>query len=688
MRRPFFPVTAGTAALLATALLSSACQEQPGSTGPELRATKVDRVLSVTGGGNGVGTVTAPDYGEAGALVCEISGGTTSPTACTRTYGWKTSVVITATPGQGSSFTGWSGACNGTASSCKVMMTQSRSVRASFSGPGTPSFVVNVSGGGDGSGSVASAPGPTPAISCTITSGSAVSGGCSQSYPEGTVLSLTASAASGNTFEGWSGDCAGPNPCSITVSGNRAVTATLTAPPGVEATVGRWDAARSTPVIGIHLNHLLTGKALLWGHAGQPQLYNPVGGSFTQVAFTSCADPTTCKVFCAGHTYLADGRLLVAGGHNESLGDGNGLRQATLFDGASWEPTATMTYARWYPTLVTLADGQVVALSGSQTPGTNASVPERYNGSSWTALTGANLSLPLYPRAFLEPKNGYVFVAGEGTTRFLNPNGTGSWTTGPTRVVSDRSYGSAVMLDSKVLYIGGGGGGSCPNNLPQASAEIIDLAATSPAWSLTGSMAIRRRQTNATILADGSVLVTGGSSQCGFTNEAGAVFTAELWNPATGAWTSMANAGVVRVYHSTTLLLADGRVMVTGSGEGGGVTNQYSYEIFSPPYLFKGPRPTYNLAATTMRYTQSFTVATPNAAAIRKVTIIRLASSTHAFDMGERLNTLSFTPATDGQSLTVQAPASGLIAPPGPYQLFIINDKGVPSVAQTVMVGP
>jgi hypothetical protein len=120
------------------------------------------------------------------------------------------------------------------------------------------------------------------------------------------------------------------------------------------------------------------------------------------------------------------------------------------------------------------------------------------------------------------------------------------------------------------------------------------------------------------------VLVIGGTSQCGFTNETGAVFAAELWNPnpaPLGRRTTMANASVVRGYHSTAALLPDGRVISTGSGDGGGVQQQNSYEIFSPPYLFKGPRPTYSL------------------------------STTHAFEMGQRLNTVSFPAVGDGQSV-------------------------------------
>ena len=675
------------------AFVLHSCGGEPDALSPELRASKIPRLLTVTGGGTGSGTVTAPNYGETPSLDCGITGGTLGPEDCALSYGWKTQVQLTATAVDGSTFTGWSGACSGTAPTCKVVMTQSRSVEATFAGQGTPNFMLNVSGDGDGNGTVTSQAGLSPAIACTVTAGTAVSGACSGTYPQGTPVTLTAAAASGHTFEGWSGNCSGTGTCVLTMSAARAVSATFSAPAGIEASIGRWDGPFSTTIIGLHTSQLLNGKVLMWGHGGEPQLWDPSGGGFTQKTDGTCTNPTTCELFCSGHTFLSDGSLLVAGGHNEALGDGNGLTQASRFDGASWSATGSMRYGRWYPTLVTLGDGSVVAISGNQAPGVLADIPERYSGGTWTELTGARRSVPLYPRAFLEPKNGTIFVAGEmNPSLWLNPSGGGSWTTGPTRVAGDRSYGSAVMIDTKVLYVGGGGGGGCPGNLPQKSAEIIDLNAASPAWTAITSMKIGRRQTTAIILADGKVLVTGGSSQCGFTNEAGAVFAAELYDPAVVSpadpWTTMANASVVRVYHSTTVLLPDGRVLSVGSGDGGGVTQQYMYEIFSPPYLFKGARPTITLAPNPIHYGVPFTVTTPNGASIRKVTLIRLASSTHAFDMGERLNTLTFQAAADGQSLTVTPPAAGKLAPPGPYMLFIINDKGVPSVAHTALLGP
>jgi hypothetical protein len=676
----------------ATAALLVSCQENREPTLPELARVKPDRVLTVTGGGTGSGRVTAPQVFEVPALVCGVERGRYDPTECAKSYPWKSTVTLTAEADPGSNFMGWSGACTGTAPTCKLTLTQNRSVKATFGGGGLPSFVLNVVGQGTGSGTVRSEANPTPVINCTISAGSATGSACSASLVNGTAITLSATALTGHTFSGWSGACSGSGACSITMLDNRSVTARFTAPAGPEATVGRWDAPAPTPVVGVHLNLLRDGRLLLWGHAGQPYTWNPGGGGFAQVANGTCAG-TTCELFCAGHTFLADGRLLVAGGHNEEFGDGHGLQQASIFDGTTWQGTGRMKYGRWYPSLVTLPNGDVVAISGTQQPGLSAPTPERWNGSTWTELTGANSSLSLYPRTFVEPKNGWVFLAGDGNSTYLDPSGSGRYTNAGlgnagNRVVGNRDYGSAVMWDSKVLYIGGGGASTGTNCVqPQNTAEIIDLAAGTPTWSLVAPMSFRRRQTNATILPTGDVLVTGGSGTCGFTNETGAVFAAELYNPVTNSWSTMANAAVVRVYHSTATLLPDGRVLVTGSGDGGGVTQQLTYEFFSPPYLFKGPRPTFT-APDTMRYGQSFMVTSPQASTIAKATIIRLVSTTHAFDMGQRLNTLSFPAPTDGASLSIVPPTTTKVAPPGPYMLFLVDQNGVPSVAKTVLLAP
>jgi hypothetical protein len=283
---------------------------------------------------------------------------------------------------------------------------------------------------------------------------------------------------------------------------------------------------------------------------------------------------------------------------------------------------------------------------------------------------------------FVAP-DGRVFYAGEEQqSRYLDVTGTGSWTDGPLRRFGRRrDYGSAVMYEpGKILYAGGG-------DPPTRTAEIIDLNSASPAWTYTGSMAYPRRQMNATLLPTGDVLVTGGTSDSGFSNPAGAVFDAELWSPTTSRWTSLAKNAVIRIYHQTTLLLPDGHVLNTGSGgaPGSGATDELNYELYSPPYLFNGPRPAITgVTPGDVTYGQTLAVTTPDGAAITKVTLVRFGSVTHAFDMSQRLVPLGFTPVTGGLSITL--PTSRAAAPPGPYMLFLVNGKGVPSDGRIMLL--
>jgi hypothetical protein len=233
-----------------------------------------------------------------------------------------------------------------------------------------------------------------------------------------------------------------------------------------------------------------------------------------------------------------------------------------------------------------------------------------------------------------------------------------------------------MYAPGKVLVMGGG-------DPPTRTAEVINLNDSSPAWRAVGLMKVARRQLNATLLPDGTVLVTGGTSKAGFNtpdDPGSLVHCPEIWNPATEAWTTTTLAsslGIPRIYHSTALLLPDGRVLSMGGN------NQTTSEIYSPPYLFKGPRPTIAYAPTSVLYGQSFFVQTSDA--IDKVTMLRLSSVTHAFNMSQYISTLSFSQDTGG--LNVVAPSADTVAPPGLYMLFILNGSGVPSSAKTVQVG-
>jgi hypothetical protein len=214
---------------------------------------------------------------------------------------------------------------------------------------------------------------------------------------------------------------------------------------------------------------------------------------------------------------------------------------------------------------------------------------------------------------------------------------------------------------------------------------VIDLYDPTPEWQSVAPMTYARRQHNATLLPDGKVLVTGGTSGEGFTNEAEPVLPAELWDPASETWKTLPAMQVTRGYHSTALLLPDGRVLVAGGGQGAGATSFHNEaEIYSPNYLFKGARPKITTAPTFISYGQKFTISTPDPSIIGSVSLVRLPSVTHAFDQSQRFMWLGFTKTSTG--LRVTAPASGVIAPPGYYMLFIINKKGIPSVAAIVQL--
>jgi hypothetical protein len=368
----------------------------------------------------------------------------------------------------------------------------------------------------------------------------------------------------------------------------------------------------------------------------------------------------------------------VVGGHIQLF---VGIRDTTIFNGMSWSRVMDMAYPRWYPSAVRLTDGRVLAVSGNTTSDTSfADVPEVYNPTTnvWTALTGATLRVPAYSFLFVLP-GGTVFNAGpDRTTRRLNV-ATSTWST-----VGD----SLITGNSAVLYGPGrvmksGAFGNVDN--PQATNNrtvVIDMTQPSPQWRETAPMAFSRSYHNLTLLPDGTVLVTGGSTTGTGQDTAAAVNAAELWNPATETWRTVASNERPRIYHSTALLLPDGRVVSAG-GEFAPYIEENA-EFFSPPYLFNGTRPTVTSAPTTpIGYSTAFTVQTPNTN-IAKVSLLATGSVTHGFDMNQRYLSLSFTPVAGGVS--VQAPNAPDLAPPGYYLLFLVNTSGVPSVGRFVQI--
>ncbi len=460
--------------------------------------------------------------------------------------------------------------------------------------------------------------------------------------------------------------------------------------------VGQWTGVFSWGQAGgveaVHLFMLPTGKVMFWAYdRTSVGLWNPVTSQFSATGLPSY------NPFCSGHAWLADGRLLVAGGH---ISNDNGEWRATAhnpFTG-TWNNLPDMPSVpldapapfigtrgdrgRWYPSATTLGNGDILVMTGSldgnQSPDENP-LPQVYEAANntWRNLTGAYKSLPLYERTFLNPDGRVVSTTNySGSTDVINTSGTGSWTHVTNTAFSGlANYGSAVMYEpGKIVAFGGG-------DPPSSSIRKIDFTVANPTWTSAGSMITARRQHSATLLADGKVLVTGGSSQSGFNTLAGAVAQAEIWNPETGQITTMASASsVYRGYHSTSILLPDARVLMAGgTHDTGGNLNA---EIYSPPYLFQGARPTITSAPASAKLGYSYFVATPDAASIEDVTFIVPGAVTHGQNWTQRINHLEFETVPGGLAVTL--PSNPNEAPPGYYMLFLINGSGVPSVASWV----
>jgi hypothetical protein len=456
--------------------------------------------------------------------------------------------------------------------------------------------------------------------------------------------------------------------------------------------------------------------------------------------FSVAGNAPSHNIFCAGHAWLPDGRLLVVGGQTPT-GAYNGENRADIYNPftnlwANADPLQTnvpnmgststntgSTGKRWYPSATSLSNGDVLVTSGDVTEQgvTNRTVQiYRTATNSWSTLTGAlrptNDALPEYPRVFQAPDGRAISMSDNSNdTEFLNMSGNGSWSYLQDTLDSNlHNYGPAVMYDTgKIAYLGGG-------YIPTDNISMLDLNEQSPSWRYAGGgitapadgspykMAQPRRQNNATILADGTLLITGGSSigydpenpndqPFNFNDSAGQIALAEIWDPETEQVTPVAEASsVYRGYHSTAILLPDGRVIVAGGNHdqpkpdgqpGTDYIEQKSAEFYSPAYLFNedgspAVRPTVTAAPDVAELGDTIFVETPDAESITKALWVVPGAVTHAQNWTQRANTLDFT-AVDG-GVNIELPANENEAPVGYYMLFLVNDQGTPSMAEWI----
>lgn len=445
------------------------------------------------------------------------------------------------------------------------------------------------------------------------------------------------------------------------------------------------------------------------------------------------------NIFCSGHCFQPNGNLFVVGGH---VIDGEGAQQACVYNPFedTWTTLDSPNDGRWYPSALTLPDGNVLTISGSHKPAwttnnipqTSCPLPDDKTKEALVEVKNPNTTTPLYPRLHLAP-DGRVFMAGPlAKSDYLDvdpatlvvPTAKGAAPVGawaadgkskkkiPQRSAGERQYGSSAVYEpGKIIWTGGGNQPQLDedDNIitidnqqtgpPTKVVEVIDLNDTSavgPQWKHTNPMIFPRRQHNATTLPDGTVLVTGGTRGPGFNNlqDNNPVHVAELWNPVDEKWSLMAEEKSDRCYHGVALLLPSGEVLSAGSGEGGGTLEDptkyclTNAQVFQPPCLFKGERPTVDrLPLAEVKYGQSLDATVNETASVVKISWIRLGSVTHGMNMNQSVWFQKFD-RPQNKRFTIMAPDNRNYAPPGHYMVFFVSAQGVPSLAQIIKILP
>src|SRR4051812_3660260 len=414
-------------------------------------------------------------------------------------------------------------------------------------------------------------------------------------------------------------------------------------------TLGEWKTlARLMPINPVHAALMNNGKVLIVSGSGNVATETNFRYAVLDLQNDTIAvtNSQPWDMFCNGMVVLPDGRVLVNGG-NLAYDPFHGQPKNSLFDPATgvFTDVQNMAHGRWYPTVTTLGDGRVMTFSGlNETGGTNTAVEIYTPGTGWSPESAAGWTPPLYPRMHLLP-DGRVLYSGSGTgSRIFNPS-TKTWTgiVATTNFSGTRTYGTSVLLplrpsnsyNARVMIFGGG-------NPATATTEILNTSATPPLlWQWGPSMSQPRIEMNATLLPNGRILATGGSTNDEDT--ATASLNADLYDPVTGTFSSAGSNLYARLYHSNALLLPDATVLLLGGNPARG-TYEQRMEVYSPAYLFDASgaaasRPTFTLNSPTVSYGGSFQIQTPDD--IASVVLVRPGAPTHAFDMDQRLVELS-----------------------------------------------
>lgn len=430
--------------------------------------------------------------------------------------------------------------------------------------------------------------------------------------------------------------------------------------------------------------------------------------------------PRPAPLFCAGQVQLADGRILIAGGNLEAASPGYGLKILFLFDPQSetWVREPDMIRNRWYPTLTRMPDGRVAILGGQDEAGRSVASFELYPNEATPVagltpgapLTGIQTSEPaprrdngMYPHTMVLPSGRLASSSwGAGPMALWEPT-TGRWITrNQQQLAINGSYPTAFPRPgdqhgtTELIQAGGNvsnwWGPSLSNGVFAIKPE------QEKTWRPQPGLNVARRNSTAVLLPDGTAVNVGGGGVdlrfSGYQPSNLPQKQVELWDPATGKWNLGPAQEIPRGYHSIALLLADGRVLSAGDDYIASLLDtdrtdklDSKFEVYSPPYLFKGARPLIDAAPAAAGYGETLEIRATGDRPITRATLVAPGSATHAIDMNQRVLELPITDA--GSDLySVTGPTTSAAAPPGDYMLFVLNDLGVPSVASWVRIRP
>jgi Domain of unknown function (DUF1929)/Glyoxal oxidase N-terminus len=421
-------------------------------------------------------------------------------------------------------------------------------------------------------------------------------------------------------------------------------------------------------------------------------------------AQTILPNGTNTDIFCSTASLLESGNLLIMGGDLTVNGQRNyANNMVEVFSPTNNTLTAsgTMNFARWYATSTTLPNGDKLVLGGvnswaNLTPTPVEPTPSIYHQKTgvWSSLPAVSTPPPdgdwFYPRGFvgfdsavyiLHPWSSKIF-------RLTTGGGGAIQDTGVVMAPGDVTYPSVMFSPFSVL-----------TERLNKVVQVVDLSSSTPGLNGPCSTPPCYLQYdhiwgNGTLLADGEVLVSGGSAINNQIYDSSGndvdAYQVEIYNPASGTWTLGDSASQPRLYHSAALLLPDGSVL-TGGGGAAGPVNELNVEIYYPAYLYlkdgsgnPAPRPTIVSAPSALKLGRTFSVKVGSTDAIGAVNLIHIGMTTHSFSAEQRLIPVPFS--QKGQTVTGIVDSSPAKIPPGYYMLFVLNTAGVPAVATIVSV--